>query len=351
MIFNKRQGEFLQATIDAWEAGGTIPKETADQLRGSFSIRPFDFRRAAKYSFWIAIVCAVISFGAIVADEWLVAWVRRLFASSNIALCLTFAALAAAVYYWGLTRRRRMPEKVFSNESVFFAGVLLTAVSVAYLGMALDTGSGHYSLLLLLSALIYAGLGLWFPSKLVWLFALLSLGSWFGAETGYLSDWGAYYLGMNYPLRFVLFGAVLVGAAFVIKGRHRLSDFHRPTYIMGLLYLFIALWILSIVGNYGDIEGWNGVRQWQLVQWGLLACAVSIAAIYFGLAQDDPTARGFGLTFLFINLYTRFFEYLWDVSHKAIFFAVLAASFWFIGQRAERIWNLEFLKKGKTGEG
>jgi len=49
--------------------------------------------------------------------------------------------------------------------------------------------------------------------------------------------------------------------------------------------------------------------------------------------------RGFGLTFLFINLYTRFFEYFWDSMHKALFFAVLALSFWYVGSRAERIWH------------
>ena len=53
---------------------------------------------------------------------------------------------------------------------------------------------------------------------------------------------------------------------------------------------------------------------------------------------------GFGLIFLFINLYTRFFEYFWDSTHKAAFFAVLAVSFWFFGSRAETIWH--FGKRG-----
>ena len=33
---------------------------------------------------------------------------------------------------------------------------------------------------------------------------------------------------------------------------------------MGLLYLFIALWIMSIFGNYGDIERWERVKQIEL---------------------------------------------------------------------------------------
>ena len=51
------------------------------------------------------------------------------------------------------------------------------------------------------------------------------------------------------------------------------------------------------------------------------------------------TGEGFGVTFLGINLYTRFFELFWNNLHKAIFFALLAASFWYIGSKAETIWN------------
>jgi len=44
------------------------------------------------------------------------------------------------------------------------------------------------------------------------------------------------------------------------------------------------------------------------------------------------------------------FEYFWDSTHKAIFFAILALSFWYLGSRAEKIWNLGGLtrKDGTT---
>jgi hypothetical protein len=38
-------------------------------------------------------------------------------------------------------------------------GVLATAVAVGYFGKVIDNGSGHFSMLFLLSTLIYAGLG------------------------------------------------------------------------------------------------------------------------------------------------------------------------------------------------
>jgi hypothetical protein len=35
-------------------------------------------------------------------------------------------------------------------------------------------------------------------------------------------------------------------------------------------------------------------------------------------------------------MYTRYFEYLWDRTHKGLFFAILAASFWWLGKLLEK---------------
>jgi len=224
-------------------------------------------------------------------------------------------------------------------------GVLTTAAAIAYLGKAFDTGSGHFSILLFLAALIYGIIGYLFPSQLVWIFSMLSLGSWFGAETGYVSGWGAYYLGMNYPLRFVIFGTVLIAAGMAFGSYARTKVLRTSTLSMGLLYLFIALWILSIFGNYGDLYEWGKIRQINLLGWGLIFGICAAAAIFAGLKLDDKMFRSYGITFLFINLYTKFFEYFWDLTHKAVFFVILAGTFWLIGQNAEKIWNLEFGSK------
>ncbi|MEK6682182.1 MAG: DUF2157 domain-containing protein, partial [Nitrospirota bacterium] len=166
----------------------------------------------------------------------------------------------------------------------------------------------------------------------------------FGAETGYISGWGAYYLGMNYPIRFVLFGTVLTAlSSFFWQWQNR-NEFLKPTRIMGLLYLFISLWIMSIFGNYGDMGKWYNVKQIELFHWSLLFGLTSIGSIYHGIKFDDHMTRSFGLTFLFINLYTRFFEHFWNSLHKAIFFTILAISFWYLGNRAEKIWNLSMIK-------
>ena len=81
-------------------------------------------------------------------------------------------------------------------------------------------------------------------------------------------------------------------------------------------------------------------KKWELFQWSVLFAAVAAGAIYHSLKMDDRMTRGFGITFLGINLYTRYFEYFWGSTHKAVFFTLLGVSFWWIGSKAETIWQL-----------
>lgn len=345
MKINKRYGKFLSNTIHYWEDNSIISPDEANKLRNSFEVNSFDWKRLAKYSFWISIICIIIAVSAILVDQVLMELLKKIFNAPDIIKCFSLAALSTAFFYLGLRRRSKYPNKIFSNEVIFFLGVLSVAGSIAFLGEAIDTGSGHFSLLILLATVVYGILGILFPSKLIWLFSVLSLGSWFGTETGYVSGWGAYFLGMNYPLRFVLFGIALLGLSYLFKESKRLTEFFKSTYVLGFLYLFIALWILSIFGNYGDMDSWYRAKQIELFHWGLIFGLVAIGSIIYGLKYDDSIARGFGITFLFINLYTRYFEYFWKATHKAIFFTILAVSFWLLGTKAEKIWNLEFITK------
>ncbi len=269
---------------------------------------------------------------------------QKLFDAPAIAKSITFFAISLGIIAWTKRLQLTQPLKTFRNESLLFAGVLLVAVSIAFLGQALDTGSGHFSLLILMAAMIYAVIGVWLRSELTWIFALVTLCGWLGAETGYASGWGAYYLGMNYPMRFVVLGIGLIVTTIVFKRVPVLKLFSQSTRVIALLSLFIALWILSIFGNHGSLHEWELVKQYELVHWALLFGLIALGSIYHGLKNDDSMTRGFGITFLFINFYTRFFEYLWDTTHKALLFAVLAITFWIIGAKAESIWNVGRVK-------
>jgi hypothetical protein len=342
---DQEKSEFLDMMINHWQNENLIPEATAEKLRKSYEPKVFDWRRLAQYSFWIAMTCGIIALGSLLIDKTLLDYFKRLYDTPNSIISICSALIATALFILGFKRKKSKPELIFSNEALILTAVMLTANAIAYLGKSLNSGNNHFSILILLSVIIYGGLSYLFKSRLIWIFTLISFGAWFGTETGYLSKWSWYFMGLNYPLRFVIFGLALTGLSFLLKGKKKLDHFFATTYISGMAYLFISLWLLSIFGNDGALADWYAVKQPSLFYWAIISAACCIFSIYIGLKYRDEIAREFGITFLFINLYTRYFEYFWDNWHKAIFFSVLAISFWLIGRKAEKIWNVEFMNK------
>lgn len=345
MKIDQEKSDFLDEMLEHWQEEQLLTAAEVEKLRSSYEAKSFDWRRLAQYSFWIAMACGVISLGALLVDNDMLNYLKKLYDTPDgIISVLSFAA--AGVLYWlSFKWKKTLPMQIFSNDAIIFTAVMLTANGIAYLGKAVGTGESHFSLLILLSVAIYGILAYVFKSRLIWVFVLISLGAWFGTETGYLSRGNLYFLGMNYPLRFVIFGFVVTALSFVLRNVKAFKFFHMTTYVSGMMYLFVSLWLISVFGNFGTLDQWYGIKQISLFYWALISAAVCALSIFAGLKYRDEVAREFGITFLFLNLYTRYFEYFWDSWHKALFFCVLAASFWLIGRKAEKIWNLEFLKK------
>jgi len=344
----RKKARIVQKALSELEKEGTLSTEEAKKLSSSIHVIPMDWKKIAGYAFLLAVISLLISVFAVISDKYLMELLARLFSAPAAMKSIFFALVAVLFLFFGFRRIKNKPHRKYSNESIVFLGVLSIAASVGFLGVAIGKGSDSISLLFLLASFIYALIGWAASSRQVWIFSLIALGSWFGAQTGYISGWGAYYFGMNFPFRFVLFGGVLTLAGFIMEkmvksdqqGSYgRLVYLAVPTRVMGYLYLFMALWIMSIFGNYGDINVWRRAGHAELFQWSLLFGVAAIACIYHGVKYDDSVSRGFGITFILINLYTRFFEFFWNSLHKAIFFAVLAASFWLIGRHVEKLWS------------
>jgi hypothetical protein len=345
MKIDQEKSDFLDEMLCHWKDEQLLSEEDVKRLKNSYETKSFDWRRLAQYSFWIAMACGVISLGALLIDKEILTYLEKLYDTPDGIISLLSAVLAGFLYYYSFKRRKTHVRQVFSNDALIFSAVMLTANAIAYLGKSIGHGNSHFSLLILFSVFIYGALAFVFRSRLIWIFVLISLGAWFGTETGYLSRWNWYFAGMNYPLRFVLFGLVVTFSSILLKGSKKFSFFYETSYICGMIYLFVSLWLLSVFGNFGTIEAWAVVKQISLFYWAIISAAACGISILAGLKYRDEIAREFGITFLFLNLYTRYFEYFWDSWHKALFFCILAASFWLIGRRAEKIWNLEFLKK------
>lgn len=340
-----QESQFLNKIISFWEKDGLLDKSTANNLRGTIETKGFDWRRLAQYSFWVALACGIIAIASLIIDDNVINYLKKLYDTPDILISVFSGILSSLFIFIGNRKKKEHPERIFSNEAFIFLGVLFTASCIAFLGKTFDRGSGHFSILFLISVVVYGVMAIQFKSKLIWAFALISLGSWFGTETGYQTNWSHYFLGMNYPLRFVLFGALLISLSLVINKWNKTALFRDLTHIIGFMYLFISLWLLSIFGNFGTLEDWFKIKQIELFYWAIISVIISLAVTFYGLKAKNYIAREFGITFLLINIYTRYFEYLWDLTDKTVFFSILAFSFWLLGRKAEKIWNVEFLKK------
>lgn len=344
MKLDQDKTNFLDETLDKWQNEGLLDPAVVAKLRNTYQAKTFDWFRLAQYSFWVAMACGFIAIGAFLIDDSVLRYIKKIYATPDVVISILSFIIAAWLYVISFKRKRQKSHFRFSNDAILFSAILLTANAIGYLGKWLDNGSNHFSLLILLSVGIYGAIGYCFKSKLTWVFALLSLGAWFGTETGYLSRNDFYFLGMNYPLRFVFFGLIITAIALILENKKRFAPFFLPTYVCGMLYLFVSLWLLSIFGNYETLEAWYNVKQTSLFYFAILSAVCCLVSIGLGLKYRDDLAREFGLIFLFINLYTRYFEYFWDSMHKAFFFLILATSFWLVGRKAEKIWNLRLLK-------
>ncbi len=78
----------------------------------------------------------------------------------------------------------------------------------------------------------------------------------------------------------------------------RYNSFGSLYLILGLLYLNLSLWFLTLFN--------------KPLGWILIFTATSITQIVIGAWLHDSRFTGFGIVFLAINLYTRYFEHFWN---------------------------------------
>lgn len=344
MKLNKSQSRFLKHIIDEWQENQLLTDDKAMELKASISASGFDWKKLASYAFGIAVSCIAISLILLVSDQDIQSLIVQLGRTPNHIFFAFFSFMSIVLYYLGIKRQHTKSQFQFSNEALLFGGVLSTAAAIIFLGKMMDNGSQHFSILLLLSTIIYLILGWLVRSQQIWIFGLISLAGWFGTETAYQTDWANYFMGMNYPLRFMVFGAVLFAVFELLKHTRYFVPFYNVSNSIALIYLFSSLWLLSVFGNYGDIDSWYSSNAGEHISWMLILAVVSGGFLFHGLKYGNDKHREFGMIFLIINIYSRYFEFFWESMHKTIFFALLALSFWFIGKKAERFW----LKKSKS---
>lgn len=334
---NKHKTQIVDEVITYWEDTHLLTPAQSQQLRASYYTPSFDWKLLALYAFWIAVTCVVLSAILLIADDYLMSLVAILFNTPASILSGATALFSIACYVLAVKRRNATPQKKISNAAIFFLGGVLTASSSAFLSQVDNTESWRDSLFVALPTCSYLLLGVALSAHVLWLGGLLGGGLLLLIEGNVLSQ--TPLLGMNIPLQFLLFGLLIIAMSFQCYRHQKLMVLGEVTRFTGQLYFFTSLWLLTIFGHYQSLQEWNTVAQSTLWPWALFALLCCTITIVLGVKYNDIIARTFGMAFTLIVLYTEYIVLFWERIHHALFFAILAATFWLIGLYAEKIWQ------------
>jgi hypothetical protein len=340
MQISKKDKVVIDKAINHWKSKGLIDSEKSKQLNESIEVKAFNWQSLAYYSFLFALVSLLIAVVSIFADQALLDLIDSLISTSYLTKSITFLSLGILFFWFDYRYNLKRKRKKYSKEVFSFFGAIFLAITTGFISFIfkMEENPGIFILGL---ALVYFAIAVLRKKEILWLFGIIALLLAYGAITHNIGKENYLFVGMNFPMRFTILGALILIFTYFIKNSENLKPFLEPTYWSGLIIFFLALWFLTIFGNYNSYEKWMEIRQYHLWWYSLVLLLASFGAIIIGIKKEDTLLKNIGISFIFLNLYTRYFEYFWDELHKAIFFGIIAISFWLIGKKAEKIWDKE----------
>jgi len=158
-----------------------------------------------------------------------------------------------------------------------------------------------------------------FGLRLLLMAGLLCILGYLSATVG--TFWGIYWLSFSErPENFIIAGAIMVALPHIFRHR-QFYNFPWFYHLVGLLSIFIALLIMSHCGNCSyfliDSDTLTGIYQ-------VLGFAGAGIAVWAGIHFHHSGVTNIGVTFFTIFLYTKFFDWWWDLVPKYLFFFIIS---------------------------
>jgi hypothetical protein len=174
------------------------------------------------------------------------------------------------------------------------------------------------------------------------LFGIGFLSHAIGVFTAYY--FACYVIGVQLPFIQLIVGICLlfVGLWHIEKVRGREDNFKfmfgRTYEWTGLLFIYLALWIMSVWGITFKERYWLEPKAIELWIANILFIAATLVAMFYGAIKEDKMFFNFGLTFFIIESYTLFFSRIWATVGTAIGSLLLGTMLIATGYALRRLW-------------
>ncbi len=310
---NRRLHVAIQGELTRLVAMGLL---SADQMAKIEPRYPVEAWNVVSLIRWFTILGAVsLGLGVIIL-------VPRLIDVQNAIDGGLALAAVGCIYGSVVLERRQLAKSAAAVQLLasFALQGLITALAIRF-----STGSDDWPRLIAVCSAAAAILAYALGSRLVLIHALVLAFTAFGGETGYVSGWGMYWMKMDYPTRFIAAGllALLLGAIHARWVPGVRQGFARVYAHFGLLVINLALWFFSLFGFY-DGPAWHWAeRSGERLGFSALWALVALASIFGGARFGLRMARGYGMTFFLINIYTFYFQFIVSESAELWFVHLL----------------------------
>ena len=147
---------------------------------------------------------------------------------------------------------------------------------------------------------------------------ILCLIAYLSSRTGTWSGMYWLYFGER-PENFFPAAVAMLVIPQIIR-HERYTGFGAIYRVFGLLTLFLPMLVLA---NWGQVSYLNADVDVIEGLYQVLGFAGSAAAIWVGARRHWPDTVNTGVTFFVIFLYTKFFDWWWEIMPKYLFFLVL----------------------------
>jgi len=249
-------------------------------------------------------------FGALSAAAGVLILGTTIFELTLENLAIALVLLIAICFYSAMRLGTR--GLVLAKRALELLGALAIISMTFTLGIIFSSGSGNWPALLLIDLLILFPLGYLLRNVLILVLNVIVFFTWFGGVTGYVSGWGAYFFGMNYPMRFLIAGLLMAGMAVLHRraeqDRLRNYDgFFKVWLSGGIFFSEMALWLMSLFGNYGSIFSHYLNSAGELILFNSLWTGFNAILLWAGSRYRLRMLRGYAMTFLIIQGYTLYF--------------------------------------------